>query len=81
MENILETKIKEVGRITTYTTIKGKTKEELFDNIYQYFKSNQYCWQVDRTFEDKDLEKEYRKWSSKNSEKLWWKHATGRDFD
>ena len=48
MEIILETKIKEVGRITTYTTIKGKTKEELFDNIYQYFKSNQYCWQVDR---------------------------------
>lgn len=81
MENIFETKIKEVGRITTYTTIKGKTKEELFDNIYQYFKSNQYCWQVDRTFEDKVLEKEYRDWSSKNSEKLWWKHATGRDFD
>jgi hypothetical protein len=81
MENILETKIKEVGRITTYTTIKGKTKEELFDNIYQYFKSNQYCWQVDRTFEDKTLEKEYRDWSSKNSKKLWWKHATGRDFD
>lgn len=81
MENILETKIKEVGRITTYTTIKGKTKEELFDNIYQYFKSNQYCWQVDRTFEDKTLEKEYRDWSSKNSEKLWCKHATGRDFD
>ena len=40
MENILETKIKEVGRVTTYTTIKGKTKEELFDNIYQYFKSH-----------------------------------------
>ena len=59
----------------------GKQKSELFDNIYMYFKSNQYCWQVNRSFEDKELEKEYREWTTKNSEKLWWKHASGRDFD
>ena len=81
-ENGYETKIKESSRnIITYATIKGLSKEELFDNIYMYFKSNQYCWQVNRSFEDKNLEKEYRGWASKNSEKLWWKYASGRDFD
>ena len=81
-ENGYETKIKEVSeRAITYTTIKGATKAELLDNIYMYFKSNQYCWQVNRRFEDKELEKEYREWTTKNSEKLWWKHASGRDFD
>ena len=75
------TSIKETGRVVTYATITGGSKEELFDNIYMYFKSNQYCWQVDRSFEDKVLEKEYYEWKSKNSEKLWWKHASGRDFD
>jgi len=29
MENILETKIKEVDRITTYITIKGKNKRRI----------------------------------------------------
>lgn len=81
-ENGYETKIKESSRnAITYAIIKGLSKEELFDNIYMYFKSNQYCWQVNRSFEDKNLEKEYRGWASKNSEKLWWKHASGRDFD
>ena len=81
-ENGYETKIKEVSeRAITYTIIKGATKEELFDNIYMYFKSNQYCWQINRRFEDKELEKEYGEWTIKNSEKLWWKHASGRDFD
>ena len=43
-ENGYETKIKEVSeRAITYTTIKGATKVELFDNIYMYFKSNRYC--------------------------------------
>ena len=28
-----------------------------------------------------EVEKEYSSWASKNSEKLWWKHASGRDFD
>ena len=79
-ENGYETKIKEVSeRAITYTTIKGATKVELFDNIYMYFKSNRYCWQVNRRFEDKELEKEYGEWVIKNSEKLWCKHA--RDFD
>ena len=81
-ENGYETKIKEVSeKAITYTTIKGATKAELFDNIYVYFKSNQYCWQVNRSFEDKELEKEYGEWVKENSEKLWWKHASGRDFD
>lgn len=80
-ENGYETKIKEVGSVITYTTITGNTKAEMFDRIYQYFKSNQYCWQVTRSFVDKNIEKEYREWSTKNSEKLWWKHASGRDFD
>ena len=57
-ENGYETKIKEVSeRAITYTIIKGATKVELFDNIYMYFKSNQYCWQVNRSFEDKNLKK------------------------
>lgn len=75
------TRIKEVGNVITYAELKGNTKEELFDNIYCYFKSNQYCWQVDRTMEDKELEIEYREWVKTNSDKLWWKHASGRDFD
>ena len=81
-ENGYEAKIRESGNnIIEHITIKGLSKEELFDNIYMYFKSNQYCWHVNRSFEDKNLEKEYRGWASKNSEKLWWKHASGRDFD
>jgi hypothetical protein len=81
MNGVLSTKIKETYNGTTYSEIRGRDKEELFDNIYMYFKSNQYCWQVDREFVDKDIEKEYKAWASKNSENLWWKHATGRDFD
>ena len=70
-ENGYETKIKEVSeKAITYTIIKGATKAELFDNIYMYFKSNQYCWQVNRSFEDKELEKEYGEWVKENSEKL-----------
>ncbi len=78
---IYETKIKEIGSVITYTTIKGRTKEELFDNIYMYFKSNQYCWQVKRRFEDEKIKEEYGLWIKNNSEKLFWKHASGRDFD
>lgn len=77
----LSTRIKEIGRGITYTTVKGKTKEELFDNIYMYFKSNQYCWQVERRMEDRVLAEEYGEWVHRNSEQLWWKHASGRDFD
>lgn len=78
---MFETRIKEVGRITTYTTLSAETKEDLFDKIYRYFKSNQYCWQVERSLEDKELANEYHEWEIQNSDKLWWKHATGRDFD
>jgi len=78
----LSTRIKEAGDYAVdYITIKGKTKEELFDNIYKYFKSNQYCCQTTRKLEDKELAKEYYEWRSKNSESLYWKHASGRDFD
>jgi hypothetical protein len=78
---MFEAKIKEQGNGVTYQEFKAETKEELFDMLYQYFKSNQYCWQVIRTFEDKNLMKEYYEYVSKHSEELWWKHATGRDFD
>lgn len=78
---MFEAKIKEVGRVTTYTTLSAETKEDLFDKIYSYFKSNQYCWQVERSLEDKELAKEYHEWEKQNFNKLWWKHATGRDFD
>jgi hypothetical protein len=74
-------RIKEVGRVTTYVELKGETKEELFDAIYSFFKSCQYCWQVDRSIEDEYLKKEYYEWKKQNSEKLWWKYASGRDFD
>lgn len=78
---MFETKIKEVYRGTTYTTLTGETLEELFDNIYMYFKSNQYCWQVDRTFVNKEMEENYNNWVKHHSQELWWKHASGRDFD
>lgn len=75
-------RIKEVGpRVTTYTTITGDTKDECYDKVYQYFKSNQYSWQVDRTIENDEIKKDYSDWVSKQGDKLWWKHATGRDFD
>jgi len=78
---MLETRIKETGDVVSYTTIRGETETELFENIYTYFKSNQYCWQVKRVFEDKELEARYGNWIKYHSEKMWWKHATGRDFD
>lgn len=76
-----ETRIKEIGNVVSYTTIRGETEPELFENIYTYFKSNQYCWQVKRVFEDKELKARYENWIKCYSEKMWWKHATGRDFD
>lgn len=79
---MIETRIKEQGEHeTTYTTLRAETKEELFDKIYVYFKSNKYCWQVDRFIEDTELANEYREWESKNFDSLWYKHATARDFD
>lgn len=78
----MQVKIKEVGpNITTYKTITGNTKEELFNNIYQFFKSYQYCWQVDRSIDDKTISDEYYKWKDSNNEKLWYKYATTRDYD
>lgn len=77
----MEVKIKEVGRTVTYVTIKGKTKAECFDNIYAYFKSNQYCWQVERKIEDLEIAEEYRVWVKNQGDSLWWKHASGSDFD
>mgnify|MGYP004503099659 CR=1 FL=1 len=79
---MIETRIKEIGEYaTTYTILRAETKEELFDKIYVYFKSNQYCWQVSRRMEDTALAKEYNEWELKNFNSLWFKHATGRDFD
>ena len=78
---MLETRIKETRNVVSYTTIRGETETELFENIYLYFKSNQYCWQVNREFEDKELEAKYGNWISGYGEKMWWKHASGRDFD
>lgn len=77
----METRIEEKGRITTYVTLKGSTKEELFEHIYEFFKSHQYCWSVDYSLEDKKLEKEYLEWRAKNSDRLFRKFASGRDYD
>ena len=77
-------RIKEVNYnsgYTSYTSIIGKTKEEMFDGIYSYFKSYQYCNNAERTIEDENIAKEYHEWEHKNWESLWWKHASGRDFD
>lgn len=79
---MFETKIKIIGpNATTYKTITGNTKDELFNNIYSFFKSYQYCWQLDISLMDEKIEKEYYSWRDKNSDELWYKHATGRDYD
>ena len=78
---MFEVRIKEMGRVTTYYTAKGETKEECFDNIYSYFKAHKYCWQVTREIEDPVIKEEYYKWKSSNNEGLFWKHASGRDLD
>lgn len=77
----METRIKQKGKTTTYITIKGSTKEELFYHIYEFFKSHQYCYTVDYSLEDKKLQKEYSEWRIKNSDRLFRKFASGRDYD
>lgn len=79
---MIETRIEERGeRITTYATLKAETNIKLFEEIYVYFNSYKYCWEVDRFMENKELEKEYLEWKSKNFHSLWYKHASGMDFD
>ena len=80
-EKNMETRIKQKGKTTTYVTVKGATKEELFYRIYEFFKSHQYCYTVDYSLEDKKLQKEYSEWRIKNSDRLFRKFASGRDYD
>ena len=80
-EKNMETRIKQKGKTTTYITVKGATKEELFYRIYEFFKSHQYCYTVDYSLEDKKLQKEYSEWRIKNSDRLFRKFASGRDYD
>lgn len=80
-ESKYETRIKQKGKTTTYITVKGATKEELFYRIYEFFKSHQYCYTVDYSLEDKKLQKEYSEWRIKNSDRLFRKFASGRDYD
>ena len=77
----METRIKEKGKTTTYVTVKGATKEELFYRIYEFFKSHQYCYLVEYSLEDERLQKEYSEWRVKNSDRLFRKFASGRDYD
>lgn len=77
----MEVVIKEVYRTTTYAKITGASRDECYDKVYCYFKSNQYCWQVSRSFVDPKVGEDYHAWVKEQGDKLWWKHASGRDFD
>ena len=76
-------RIREDGpRVTTYTTITGDTKDELFDKVYVYFKSHQYGTLVERYIDNPNDAEEYREWlENQDFDELWYKHASGRDFD
>lgn len=69
--NLYQCRIKEAGRIITYTDFSAGTKSELYTRIAHYFESNRYMSSILYTIEDPVISSEFYKWREANFNNLY----------